>query len=161
MPEHTPIHDLSPRRRERLALLVGNERGAIRLFFEKIGYGSYSYWRHLLDPDKPFGEKAARRIEQALGLPLGWMDSAQLEGDAVSSGDRDETEKKLLPLREQEKDLLLGFRQLVAEDQAALVQKTRELLTARNVDLVEAITRLHGVGAASQANVVTLRRNKP
>lgn len=36
---------------------------------------SYSYWRDLMQvPDKSFGEKTARRIEEALGLPRNWMD---------------------------------------------------------------------------------------
>lgn len=37
---------------------------------------SYSYWRDLLEGNKSFGEKAARRIEDALGLPRGVLDSA-------------------------------------------------------------------------------------
>lgn len=36
---------------------------------------SYQYWRDLLDGKKSFGEKAARKIEGALGLPRGWLDS--------------------------------------------------------------------------------------
>jgi hypothetical protein len=36
---------------------------------------SYSYWRDLLeDPKKSFGEKAARSIEEGLGLPRGSFD---------------------------------------------------------------------------------------
>ena len=38
-------------------------------------YGTYSYWRDLLtQATKPFGEKAARRFEDAAGLPRMWLD---------------------------------------------------------------------------------------
>lgn len=41
-----------------------------------IGGGAYSYWRDLLqDPNKSFGEKAARNIETKLNLPRGWLDT--------------------------------------------------------------------------------------
>jgi hypothetical protein len=40
-------------------------------------YGRISYWRDLLtDSGKPFGEKAARKIEEALALPRGWLDAS-------------------------------------------------------------------------------------
>lgn len=36
---------------------------------------TYSYWRDLLENEKKsFGEKAARSIEEDLGLPRGWLD---------------------------------------------------------------------------------------
>lgn len=39
--------------------------------------GSYPYWRNLLaDPKKSFGEKTARRIEEAFGWPSGALDEA-------------------------------------------------------------------------------------
>jgi hypothetical protein len=34
----------------------------------------YSYWRDLLAGEKSFGEKAARRIEEGLEIPRGWLD---------------------------------------------------------------------------------------
>lgn len=41
---------------------------------EKVG-GRYTYWRDLLtDSKKSFGEKAARKIEEKLGLPRGSLD---------------------------------------------------------------------------------------
>lgn len=41
---------------------------------ERVG-GRYTYWRDLLtDPNKSFGEKAARKIEDKLGLPRGSLD---------------------------------------------------------------------------------------
>lgn len=41
---------------------------------------SYSYWRDLMeDPNKPFGEKAARAIEDKYPLPRGWLD--RVHGD--------------------------------------------------------------------------------
>lgn len=38
-------------------------------------WGRYSYWRDLLhSAEKSFGEKVARRIEDRLDLPRGWLD---------------------------------------------------------------------------------------
>jgi hypothetical protein len=42
---------------------------------EKVG-GRYTYWRDLLLGNKSFGEKAARKIEAALGLVRGQLDIA-------------------------------------------------------------------------------------
>jgi hypothetical protein len=38
-------------------------------------YGRYTYWRDLLEGGKSFGEKAARKVEAALGLPDKWLDT--------------------------------------------------------------------------------------
>lgn len=39
-------------------------------------YGRVSYWSDLArDSAKPFGEKAARRLEEAAGLPRLWLDT--------------------------------------------------------------------------------------
>lgn len=35
---------------------------------------SYQYWRDLMAGNKSFGEKAARRIEEGVGLPRGSLD---------------------------------------------------------------------------------------
>jgi hypothetical protein len=40
-----------------------------------LPYARYTYWRDVLEGDKPFGEKAARRVEAALGLPDKWLDT--------------------------------------------------------------------------------------
>jgi hypothetical protein len=40
----------------------------------------YSFWRDLLADEKPsFGEKLARRIEEGLLLPRGWLDQADAQ----------------------------------------------------------------------------------
>lgn len=45
---------------------------------------SYSYWRDLMQsPSKSFGEKTARKIEEALGLPRNWLDEP---GGVVPTG---------------------------------------------------------------------------
>jgi SOS-response transcriptional repressor LexA len=43
---------------------------------EQAGVGRYSYCRDLLeDPSKSFGEKVARKVEELLRLPGGWLDT--------------------------------------------------------------------------------------
>ena len=39
--------------------------------------GRYTYWHDMLAGTKSFGEKAARKIEAATGLPRGWLDHPQ------------------------------------------------------------------------------------
>jgi Peptidase S24-like len=64
-------------RRNNLRLLCeswGMRPGDLR---DRVG-SSYPFWRDLLTSDaKPFGEKVARRIEEALGLQRGWLDEPQ------------------------------------------------------------------------------------
>lgn len=49
----------------------------------RVGSG-YSYWRGLMtDPKRTFGEKVARRIEEALGLPRGALDLVRADGDEL------------------------------------------------------------------------------
>ena len=43
---------------------------------EKLG-STVVFWRDLLKGDKSFGEKLARRIEEGLELPRGWLDLPQ------------------------------------------------------------------------------------
>jgi hypothetical protein len=50
---------------------------------DRIG-SRYSYWRDLLVGQKSFGEKAARRIEEDLDLPRGWLDSVHDKGELAS-----------------------------------------------------------------------------
>jgi hypothetical protein len=40
-----------------------------------LPYARYTYWRDVLEGDKPFGEKAARKVEAKLGLPDRWLDT--------------------------------------------------------------------------------------
>lgn len=47
---------------------------------------SYQYWRDLMAGNKSFGEKAARRIEEGVGLPRGSLDdpmTARVSGNTV------------------------------------------------------------------------------
>lgn len=45
-------------------------------------YGRYTYWRDLLEGGKSFGEKAARKVEAALGLPDKWLDTPHKPDEA-------------------------------------------------------------------------------
>jgi len=44
--------------------------------------GRYTYWRDMLAGDKSFGEKIARKIEDKLVLPHGWMDKVHTVAEA-------------------------------------------------------------------------------
>ena len=62
-------------RRENLRRLCHARQWRPRDLERELG-GGYSYWRDLLETtSKPFGEKVARRIEEGLGLPRGWLDT--------------------------------------------------------------------------------------
>ena len=40
-----------------------------------MGWGRYSFWKDLVDGNKSFGEKLARRVEEAAAsIPRGWLD---------------------------------------------------------------------------------------
>ena len=41
--------------------------------------GAKSYWHGMLAGDRPFGEKIARKIEEKLELPRGWLDEPKSE----------------------------------------------------------------------------------
>lgn len=61
-------------RRENLKRL-GLRPGQLR---DKLG-SSLAYWRDLMETDKSFGERIARRIEEGLGLPRGSLDVAPVD----------------------------------------------------------------------------------
>jgi hypothetical protein len=44
-----------------------------KLLEQQVG-GRYTYWRDLLAGQKSFGEKIARKIEEAMGYPRGYLD---------------------------------------------------------------------------------------
>jgi hypothetical protein len=56
----------------RLKNLLSLKLGATELS-DRVG-GRYTYWRDLLLGQKSFGEKIARKIEEKLSLPRGWLD---------------------------------------------------------------------------------------
>lgn len=66
-------------RRANLQRLVRQRGWAIDALRTSCGWGSYSFWRDLLhNPKKSFGEKVARRIEEALNLGRLWLDDPAL-----------------------------------------------------------------------------------
>jgi hypothetical protein len=76
-------------RRKNLARLCKVRGWGPKELHEAMGEdgGVYSFWPNLLNnPKKSFGEKVARRIEDSLNLPRGWLDTDDdvppLEGDS-------------------------------------------------------------------------------
>lgn len=53
---------------------------------ERVG-GRYTYWRDMLKGDKSFGEKIARKIEEAYGLPRGYLDAPHQPGEVLSAAE--------------------------------------------------------------------------
>lgn len=82
---------------------------------ERIG-GRYTYWRDLLEGDKSFGEKAARKIEAALDLPRGWLDG---DGEPPSKHPEEAMRVGLSPVAY---ELGLLFDMLPADDK---IKRTR------------------------------------
>lgn len=72
------IHDI---RRQNLRALVGDGKGATTHFAERVGKDR-SQISQLLS-DKNMGSNVARDIEEALGLPEGWMDNLQVRDTDV------------------------------------------------------------------------------
>lgn len=60
-------------RRQRLRLLI-RQYGTQKALAEACGFESDNYISQLLKPTKPFGEKAARKIETGAGKPEKWLD---------------------------------------------------------------------------------------
>jgi hypothetical protein len=68
--------DASIRRANLQRLVKARGWGAKQLHEAVDPDGAYSLWPQLLtNPKKSFGEKLARRIEERLSLPRGWLDS--------------------------------------------------------------------------------------
>lgn len=86
-----------------------------------------SLWSDLLAGRKPsFGEKLARRIEEGLGLPRGYLDQVH-DGEAPVTRAPD--------LTPDERRMLLAFRTVLREDRAntlaALERRSREVAELR------------------------------
>jgi hypothetical protein len=62
-------------RRANLQYLCKQRSWTPAMLTAKLGWGRDTYWRDLLgNPNKSFGEKAARRIEDQLQLGRNWLD---------------------------------------------------------------------------------------
>lgn len=64
---------LADTRRRRLRLLIA-QYGTQKKLAEICGFESDNYLSQLLTPNKPFGEKVARKIEAAARKPDKWLD---------------------------------------------------------------------------------------
>jgi hypothetical protein len=70
---HAPSDPVQQARRENLKTLV-NQHGS-RAVAERLGLKNTSYLSHLTVGHRPITEKGARNIEEAFGLPSGWLSS--------------------------------------------------------------------------------------
>lgn len=89
---HNERMTLADTRRRRLRLLI-SEFGSQKAVADACGFESDNYLSQLLTPSKPFGEKAARKIEAGTRKPEKWLDSDDAEdhsqgGQWVFSFDR-------------------------------------------------------------------------
>lgn len=62
-------------RRENLRRLCSARQWGANELSATVG-GRYTYWADMLRGEKGFGERAARKIEEAADLPRGWLDQA-------------------------------------------------------------------------------------
>lgn len=67
------MSDVQRDRLNNLRRLVAERGLTPQSLSDRLG-SRYSYWRDMLAGEKSFGEKAARRIEEGLNLPRGWLD---------------------------------------------------------------------------------------
>jgi hypothetical protein len=70
------------------------ERGMLKMFADRIGL-SDRYLSHIKCKRKNIGNNVARTIEEALGLPHGWMDREHAKGGNLTE-DSDDAEKMFL-----------------------------------------------------------------
>lgn len=64
---------------------------------DKLG-SSLAYWRDLMETDKSFGERIARRIEEGLGLTRFSLDSPSDDGRSSMAGSSHELDALIQPL---------------------------------------------------------------
>lgn len=109
---------------------------------QRVGSRS-SFWSDLLAGRKSFGEKLARKIEDKLELPPGWLDEPR-GTDEPTPGRED---MMVLPLREGEADLLTAYRLLRGEHRSEILERIFELvraehdLTSRTMERLRVATR--------------------
>lgn len=70
-------------RLENLRGLIDTHRNATRLA-QELGHANPSYVSHMLKGRRPLTEKTARRIEEKLNLPRGWLDVPQHKTQRVA-----------------------------------------------------------------------------
>lgn len=127
-------------RRKNLRRLMAERKWATADLQPKLQYGRYTYWRDLLEEgsSKSFGEKAARRIEEAAGLPRGWLDTS----DAAVPAANDASSENLLPLQDGESDLLASWRLLSVKDRQQIQTQIDQVLLATNQPVIDAMKRV-------------------
>lgn len=129
-------------RLENLKIVMRDRQLEIADLMRDVG-GRYSYWRDLIAGDKSFGEKAARKIEEKLKLPRGWLDSSEEERATPKVfTELDGEEGKLVAdfraiQRNTSSRVRTGFLQLV-DDLCALPDDQRELALFRALEAVKA-----------------------
>lgn len=65
------------------------ERSLTAKDLERLVGGRDTYWHGMLAGTRSFGEKAARKIEEKLTLPRGWLDQSHAKGEQVDALDAD------------------------------------------------------------------------
>lgn len=104
-------------RRKNLMALVAREggHGAQRKFAGLTGI-PYTFINNLLRGEKPVSEETARKIEQALSLPVGWMDSDHV-GEASCEAANDSGLSMMVS--EEERRIILAYREMSLKKQDA------------------------------------------
>lgn len=151
-------------RRQNLRKLMAIRQWAVADLNGNLGWGRYTYWRDLLEnPDKSFGEKVARKIEEAAkDVPRGWLDMDHSASDqpisvqAPRSGNAPPPvpDFKSRDVSDSEYSLLQDLRTLPEEEIAALrarAAKNREHVDRIIAQRQAAALREHtGAGTAAK-----------
>lgn len=113
-----PLDRIKGLRRRNLQALVAQQggHGAQRRFAERAGI-PYKFVNNLLRGEKDISEDTARRVEQALALPLGWMDVDHTVEKPSSAAANDQGE--LMVVSEEERQIILAFRSMSSGKQIA------------------------------------------
>lgn len=110
-------------RRENLKRLMAQRGWSVKDLSRELGWGRYSFWNDLVDGRKSFGEKLARRIEDAAKLPRGWLDQHAahhiVPADTAAAS---APAANALVLSAEEHDLLFAFRKLPVTERQEIVR---------------------------------------
>lgn len=117
-------------RRERLAQEIGKEE-SVAAFARKYQVDA-TYMRQLLSKHRPFGEKAAKKLEHAMGKPDGWLSAPE---DAEPTVEIAGLMRLLTP---EQRAQVIGFARGLAASASHISRKLPEVTSAQPLEQTKA-----------------------